>query len=113
MSIKLNLNIFKIFIKMEQTFDELIRIYRNWNKEWKKNQSLRHENWEMRNLDKKYTSFEEKLHKRVQWEKGIKYREWKKYRLKIEKKILSNMSQEEILCLRKYIKKMNRNKDRV
>lgn len=101
---------FKIFIKMEQRFDELIRLYHNWNKEWKKNQPLRHEKWEMRRSywDKKNTSFEENLYKRVQWEKEIECREWKKYRLKIEKKITCNMSQEEILSLRKYIKKMNR-----
>lgn len=77
---------------------ELNRLYHTWNKEWKKNQSLRHENWEARRLNK--NSFEENLYKRVQWEKDLKKREWKKYRMKIKKRI-EYVLKKDIVCVEK------------
>jgi hypothetical protein len=91
---------------MEEKFDEMVAVYRDWNRKWKDNQLLRHENWELNRRDN--CSFEENLSRRIQWEKELKKREWTKYRLKIEKKLVYNMTQEEIVLLRKYIIKMNR-----
>ena len=95
---------------MEEKFEELKTVYHNWNRKWKNEQIERHEQWEMRRsyLDRQTVSFEENLYKRVQWEKEKKHREWTKYRLMIEQKILANMSKKEIIALRKYIIQMNR-----
>jgi hypothetical protein len=95
---------------MEEKFEELKTVYHNWNRKWKHEQIERHEQWEMRRsyLDRQTISFEENLYKRVQWEKEKKHREWRKYRLMIEKKVLGNMSKKEIISLRKYIIHMNR-----
>jgi len=93
----------------QQKVKEFNRLCHNWNIQWKNEQMLRHENWEMRRslLDRQTTSYEENLYNRIKWEKEKKHREWTKYRLSIEKKLLSNMSKEEIKSLRKYINKIN------
>lgn len=95
---------------MEEKFEEMKTVYHNWNRKWKNEQIERHEQWEMRrsHLDRQTVSFEENLCKRVQWEKEKKHREWTKYRLMIEQKMLANMSKKEIISLRKYIIHMNR-----
>jgi hypothetical protein len=93
----------------QQKVKEFNRLSHNWNIKWKNEQMLRHENWEMRRswLDRQTTSYEENLYNRIKWEKEKKYREWTKYRLIIEKQLLSNMTTEEIKSLRTYINKIN------
>lgn len=95
-----------------QKLEEFNKIYYNWNRQWKNEQSIRHENWESRRswIDRQTTTYEENLYNRIKWEKEKKQREWTQYRLIIEKNLLSNMSKEEIISLRKYINKINRQK---
>ena len=99
-----------LLIKMEQQkVEEFNKIYHNWNRQWKNEQSIRHENWESRRswVDRQTTSYEENLYNRIKWEKEKKQREWTQYRLIIEKNLLSNMNKKEIESLRKYIHKIN------
>jgi hypothetical protein len=93
----------------QQKVNEFKKIYHNWNREWKNEQIIRHENWEMRRswIDRQTTSYEENLYNRIKWEKEKKQREWTQYRLIIEKNLLSNMNKKEIESLRKYIHKIN------
>jgi hypothetical protein len=106
-----------ILLMEQQKVKEFNRLSHNWNIKWKNEQMLRHENWEMRRswLDRQTTSYEENLYNRIKWEKEKKYREWTKYRLIIEKQLLSNMTTEEIKSLLTYINKINiqKRKDRI
>ena len=96
----------------QQKVNEFKKIYHNWNREWKNEQIIRHENWESRRswIDRQTTSYEDNLYNRIKWEKEKKHREWTQYRLIIEKNLLSNMNKKEIESLRKYIRKINRQK---
>ena len=91
------------------TYDEFRQLCKDWNKNWKHDQDLRHEEWEARRsyADLANTSFEENLRKRVEWERSKKLREWRQYRLSIEKRMLANMTREEKAALYKYVRRRN------
>ena len=81
----------------QQIYEEFIQLYKEWNKNWKHDQLLRHEEWEQRRTyaDRGIVSFEENLKKRIHWERNKKQREWNKYKKVIENRLFANMSDEE------------------
>ena len=97
----------------QQIYEEFLFLYKEWNKKWKQDQLVRHEEWEQRRsyADRGIVSFEENLKKRVQWERSKKQREWNKYKIVIEKRLFVNMTHEEIKIAYKDIAK-RRLKDR-
>jgi hypothetical protein len=97
----------------QQIYDEFIFMYKEWNKKWKQNQLLRHEEWESRRTyaDRGIITFEENLKRRINWERQKKQREWNNYKRVIEKRLFPNMSDEEKNFTYKDIAK-RRKKDR-
>jgi hypothetical protein len=97
----------------QQIYEEFISLYKEWNKKWKQDQILRHEDWESRRTyaDRGITSYELNLKRRINWEKCKKQREWNKYKMSIEKRLFANMSNEEIKIIYKDIAK-RRKRDR-
>jgi hypothetical protein len=81
----------------QQIYEEFLFMYKEWNKKWKQNQLLQHEEWESRRTyaDRCVISFEENLKRRINWERQKKQREWNKYKIVIEKRVFVNMSEEE------------------
>ena len=81
----------------QQIYEEFISLYKEWNKKWKQDQLVRHEEWESRRTyaDRGITTFEENIKKRINWERQKKQREWNKYKIVIEKRLFVNMSEEE------------------
>ena len=88
-------------------YEEFKQLCKDWNKQWRLDQELRHEEWEARRsyADRVNTSFEENLRRRIEWERGKKLREWKHYRLSIEKRMLANMTSEEKAALYNYVRR--------
>ena len=88
-------------------YEEFKILCKQWHKNWKQDQEIRHEEWDARRsyADRVNTSFEENLRKRIAWERGKKIREWRQYRLTIEKRMLANMTREEKIALYKYVKR--------
>ena len=97
----------------QQIYEEFISLYKEWNKKWKQGQMLRHEDWERRRTyaDRCITSYEQNLKNRINWERCKKQREWDKYKIIIEKRLFSNMSEEEKKSVYKDITK-RRKRDR-
>ena len=97
----------------QQIYEEFLFLYKEWNKKWKQDQLVRHEEWEQRRsyADRGMISFEENLKRRINWERGKKQREWNKYKIVIEKRLFRNMTYEEIKIAYKDIAK-RRLKDR-
>ena len=97
----------------QQIYEEFLFLYKEWNKKWKQNQLVRHEEWEQRRsyADRGITTFEENLKKRINWERQKKQREWNKYKIVIEKRVFVNMSEEEKRAAYKDIAK-RRKRDR-
>jgi hypothetical protein len=88
----------------KKILEEFIQIYKEWNRNWKHNQSQRHEEWEQRrSYADRINTFEENLRRRVEWERRKKHREWTQYRLKVEKKLLETMTEEEKDSLYAYV----------
>jgi hypothetical protein len=95
-------------------YEEFKLLCKEWHKNWKQNQELRHEEWNSRRsyADRANTSFEENLRKRIAWERGKKQREWRQYRLTIEKRMLANMTREEKNALYKYVSQKRSMRDK-
>jgi hypothetical protein len=95
-------------------YEEFKVLCKDWHKKWKQDQEIRHEEWEQRRsyADRGNTSFEENLRKRIAWERGKKIREWRQYRLTIEKRMLANMTREEKVALYKYVRQKRSMRDK-
>ena len=93
-------------------YEEFKLLCKEWHKNWKQDQEIRHEEWDARRsyADRANTSFEENLRKRIEWERRKKQREWRQYRLTIEKRMLANMTREEKNALYKYVRQKRRDK---
>jgi hypothetical protein len=91
-------------------YEEFKQLCKEWNKKWRQDQETRHEEWEARRsyADRANTSFEDNLRRRVAWERAKKLREWKQYRLSIEKRMLANMTREERTALYNYVRQKKR-----
>ncbi len=92
------------------TYEEFKQLCKEWHKTWKQNQEIRHEEWEQRRTyaNRSNTTFEENLRARIEWERCKKLREWRQYRLTIEKRMLANMTREEKNALYRYVKRKRR-----
>ncbi len=83
---------------MAHKYEEYKQLYKEWNKIWKYNQEIRHEEWDARRsyADRACTTFEENLRRRIVWERKKKMREWRQYSLTIEKRLIENMNTKEM-----------------
>uniref|UniRef100_A0A6C0JJ47 Uncharacterized protein n=1 Tax=viral metagenome TaxID=1070528 RepID=A0A6C0JJ47_9ZZZZ len=98
----------------QEIYEEFMFLYKEWNKKWKQDQLLRHEEWEQRRsyADRGITSFEENLKRRINWERQKKQREWNTYKIVIEKRLFPNMSNEEKkLAYKDIAKRRKRDRD--